>query len=158
MSNAIAGLQAAGKDLATGRTTPQAREMLDDAARQLSNASEQLTQAALAQSASAADSAREASESAGTSNGGTSGPGGGQRQRANLRELMKNMAKIDLGKDWTGVDDKLKTGDRKGRKSEYDQYYRNANKTYLQRIQAESQKWSKEGGAAKDEKKEASEK
>ncbi len=141
VSKAVIDLQTAKAKLAASRDQARASEDLHDAARALDQASAAVTQSALDQVYNNVmppmndQGARQDSPS-GFSAGGPQG----NRAPQNAAAAVPFLQKGKLGDEWDGVRDRLRSGDRSRRKMQYNEYYRKANRQYLEKLMKESKR------------------
>jgi len=141
VSKAVIDLQTAKVKLTAGRDQARASEDLHDAAKALDQASAAVTQSALDQVYNNVmppmdnQSARQGSPS-GFSAGGPQGNRAPQSVAAAVPFLQKGK----LGDEWDGVRDRLRSDDKSRRKTQYNEYYRKANKQYLEQLMKESKR------------------
>ena len=144
VADAITDLEAAQADLAQGQAQAETTDSLEQAGDALGEASQGMAQHALGEmlagfAAPASDQVAppdgsEAPEE--TSNAG--GGGGGGRTDPQKDEVEIPEGGGDLGDSWEGVDVTLGAEDAKRRKMQYNDYYRNASRRYLEAIANEA--------------------
>jgi len=142
VSQAMIDLQAAQTDLQDGRPTPYTADNLQNAAHALQQASAAMAQTVLGQvnnQVGAPQQPPPGQASQGSPQGGEGGPQGNrtpQQQAAAIPDLKENFK----SPQWVGVRDRLKNDNSTQRKVQYDEYYRKANRQYLEKLIKETKK------------------
>jgi len=141
VSKAVIDLQTAKAKLTASRDQARASEDLHDAARALDQASAAVAQSALEQ---VYNNVMPPTDSQGARQGSPSGfsAGGpqGNRSPQGAAAAVPLLQKGALGDEWDGVRNRLRSGDKSRRKMQYNEYYRKANKQYLEQLMKESKR------------------
>ena len=134
---AMADLQSAKNRLDYGRSGKQATKSFENAAEELSEAANRVALEAISQAA------QQLAKSSGKEQGGSGGAGGASPQTGGPEDEYANLPDLAIGDGWGGPGQKLEGKAQKGRKSAYREYYRKANRKYLEWVAGESKKWQK---------------
>lgn len=149
LAQAMIDLQAAQSALAqpAGQgSASQPGESLEQAAASLNEAAKNMAAAALeqmgqppgsAESAAQTAAAQQAGDPSGQEPGASadgSSPGGEEGNTAKGAQGDPASISGDLGDSWRGVKDGLRANDKQGRKQQYNEFYRNANREYLESL------------------------